>query len=617
MTVDKKIENIQNITVKKKRALCALLEQAGKEGDVMKSSKKLKVITALAGICFLIIFASTNMQEGTNAPSLIPDAIATERARQSITALVAHADSNDAGLTSYLSSDPRFSTVAALDARYSTPTLGDLLNYDVVVTWTNNVYHDQNTFGNNLKSYVDAGGGVVVGIFAHDTGGFGLAGSWLSANYDPIQQMTGVDFYTTTIGTIDDPSHPIMDGVSDVSTSFVLKSATLTAGASPIFHWKYGSYIGCAVKTIGPGRTVGLNQFFNMDGGSHSDLIIANSAAWAGRYDDGALINDLIRARSGSESCSECDGGSGLPAGFPDYDISPDLYRDFFTIENISGSPLTIPIRAELTSLTAGAAAIAPPAFGTGEPGGTHWKFSDADYCSTGVSGTTFPAGAKISERWALDPDANPFELWVDLYSPGKGVERLGWFDSSAGPTDRAPAPKGDGDVFVVDDGTAEIHTGSSDGMCVLANRFALSSSVSLKAVLFYTSGAAAGDRGEVIIYEDPTGAAPGPDSAIEVWRTTIALGTGGFQEVIMVDCPTINASGAPDAAFYVTVANRAERSYSIGVDLTDPYTGASYVSTDGGLTFAPLSTIPIIDGNAMIRAGVEEAGVCFLGAVM
>jgi len=79
--------------------------------------------------------------------------------------------------------------------------------------------------------------------------------------------------------------------------------------------------------------------------------------------------------------------------------------------------------------------------------------------------------------------------------------------------------------------------------------------------------------------------------------------------------CPILNHGGAPEATFFVAVANKAERSYTLGIDMGGPYAGASFVSTDGGLTFAPLSSMPIIDGNAMIRAHEKPPGPCFIGA--
>ena len=162
--------------------------------------------------------------------------------------------------------------------------------------------------------------------------------------------------------------------------------------------------------------------------------------------------------------------------------------------------------------------------------------------------------------------------------------------------------------LFAHDDGTADIYAGSTSGEFIIANRFSADASVSLDAVSFYMSGWGAGDEVDVIIYENPTGMAPGPDPSMEVWSTTVELGIGGFQEVLTEDCPVLNPEGLRGAAFYVAVANVSGRSFKLGIDTMGPNRGSSYVSKDDGLTFARLSAIPIIDGNAMIRADGETA---------
>ena len=133
----------------------------------------------------------------------------------------------------------------------------------------------------------------------------------------------------------------------------------------------------------------------------------------------------------------------------------------------------------------------------------------------------------------------------------------------------------------------------------------------------FYTSGAAAGDEVEVILYEDPTGLASGPEPALEVWRTAASLGSGGFQEVSATGSPTLNPDGSGDGIFFAAVKNKAGRSYTLGIDMDGPYAGATYVSSDDGRSFAPTSTMPIFDGNAMIRAHAKAPESCFIGTAI
>ena len=200
--------------------------------------------------------------------------------RQGIKALICYANLDDSGVAAYLQSDSRFSQVDKIDARYSTPSLTQLMQYDVVLTWTNYQYSNKNLLGDYLKMYVDMGGGVVVLCFAHHGSTWNLGGQFQTYGYDPIFQQNSYQSGSSSIGIVLQPTHPIMQGVTSVNPSYYFRTTSLNAGAQPLFYWANG-YIGCAVKEIGPGRTVGMNQYPRYDSGAHCDLIIANAAAWA------------------------------------------------------------------------------------------------------------------------------------------------------------------------------------------------------------------------------------------------------------------------------------------------------------------------------------------------
>ena len=359
---------------------------------------------------------------------------------------------------------------------------------------------------------------------------------------------------------------------------------------------------------------------------SHYDNKIADHYVWCVR--GGATpLSELIRPSSGSESCPACIDGippdPGLMAGYERFTIrdpEPDLYEDYITLEGRSGSGVTLAIRTVLKQLSAGVYALNPDGGGSGPPDG-YWEYSftSQDGKTGGVTAPALPLGEKVTKTWQFaDEGGGAFEFWVDVYT---GVTKretwLGQFKFSPGSWERGSRVREAGDDFILDDGTPEIHAGATTGALIVANRFSTSNPVSLRAVSFYTSGEAAGDPSEVIIYEDSTGTAPGPDPTMEVWRTTVVLEDGGFQEALTGGCPTLNSVGSPGAAFYVAVANTADRSYTLGIDMTGPYAEASHISTDGEITFTKISTMPIIDGNAMIRVHAKPAESCFIGAVM
>ncbi len=369
----------------------------------------------------------------------------------------------------------------------------------------------------------------------------------------------------------------------------------------------------------GGGEMTGGDYSMDVTAGQTGSGDMQGGEYWSGGgalyHESEGTINSNIRARSSSGSCPTCS--PALTPGYPNYDPVLHRYWDYITIENQSASALSLPVRAELTSLTAGVTAIVPPAEGTGLAGDTRWTYSTTDPHTPGVVGTTFPAGDRISKVWGFDdPLEITFDFWVDCYLGGtKGKAWAGRLELQAGsPTEGAEVQETQ-DIFYVDDGTTEIHAGSDTGKVVLANRFATVSKITLSKISFYTSGAAAGDAAEVIIYEDPSGLASVPEPSMEVWRTAVVLGGGGFQEVAAGGCPALNAGEVPGAAFFVAVVNTAARNYTIGIDLSGA--GHSYVSVDGGQSYKSLSTKPIIDGHAMIRAHTGQASTCFVGVAL
>jgi len=84
------------------------------------------------------------------------------------------------------------------DTRVATPSVATLLQYDAVHTWTNFDHLDPVGFGNNLASYNDNGGNVVLGAFCTFTTGNFLAGLIMTPAYCPVRSPTGSNHFTTS-----------------------------------------------------------------------------------------------------------------------------------------------------------------------------------------------------------------------------------------------------------------------------------------------------------------------------------------------------------------------------------------------------------------------------------
>jgi hypothetical protein len=139
----------------------------------------------------------------------------------------------------------RFNSVSIINASLTTPTLADLQQYHSVMVWSNVNFQDSVALGNVLADYVDAGGGVVVAIFANTTttANRWLGGRWVNG-YEVIPSRGGTTSGTAaSLGNILVPGHPLMNGVNTFhggTSSFRPTNTTVTAGSTKIAQWSDG-----------------------------------------------------------------------------------------------------------------------------------------------------------------------------------------------------------------------------------------------------------------------------------------------------------------------------------------------------------------------------------------
>jgi hypothetical protein len=191
--------------------------------------------------------------------------------------LLVHADDGSGEpLRSQLLAFGDMGTVDGYDARYSIPTLAELLPYDVVIAWNNDYYADSTALGDVLADYVDAGGKVILATFNWQYVGFGLGGRFMSEFYSPFLNPNMGNHYTTAnLGTYD-PSHPIMAGVTAAS-DYYRDYVDLDPGATLVASWDDGEeYV--ATK----GSVVAINSYpgYYYAWTGDVDLIFHNAVLW-------------------------------------------------------------------------------------------------------------------------------------------------------------------------------------------------------------------------------------------------------------------------------------------------------------------------------------------------
>ncbi len=217
-------------------------------------------------------------------------------------------------------------TIDVVDARSVTPTVAQMQTYKAILTWSDYSYGNGTTLGNNLASYVDGGGGLVVAVFANAS--IPLSGNINTATYQVLVPAGQTQGTMLTMGTVLLPSHPIMLGVTSFNggtSTYKSTSTTLTSGSYRIANYSNGDPLIMAKDNVGPmnAKRVDLN-FFPPSTDSRSDFWQASTS--------GARImaNALLYVGGGATALhfngwgNTNPGGSNIGLSTYDYITVPD-----------------------------------------------------------------------------------------------------------------------------------------------------------------------------------------------------------------------------------------------------------------------------------------------------
>jgi len=125
--------------------------------------------------------------------------------------------------------------VTLFDAGVGTPTTSEMLEYDVVVMTTDQYYADMDAACDNVASYIDSGGKVILTTFCWANQGNNTIRGRLLNDYSPFQ-ISGFSLYSwADLGTYAS-EHPIFQGVSTLHAYF-RDDVSLSSGASLLATW--------------------------------------------------------------------------------------------------------------------------------------------------------------------------------------------------------------------------------------------------------------------------------------------------------------------------------------------------------------------------------------------
>jgi Zn-dependent metalloprotease/subtilisin family serine protease len=181
----------------------------------------------------------------------------------------------------------QFRSVTNIDPKVETPTLGQLQAFDVVIVAAAEGYTDSNAWGNVMADYFDSGGGVV--CMLKECTDSCMGGRWLSQTNHAIPHGTFVWGSVASLGTVHQPLHPVMWGVTSFhggSQSWRPATTSVLPGSVRVADWSDGKPL-AVTKTIN-GRP-------RADLGFYPPSSDAAPIWWAAATDGGKLMANAVK----------------------------------------------------------------------------------------------------------------------------------------------------------------------------------------------------------------------------------------------------------------------------------------------------------------------------------
>jgi hypothetical protein len=190
-----------------------------------------------------------------------------------------------------------FSSVATVNFAFATPpSLATLKTYDAILVYIYNTA-TPTSFGDDLATYFEAGGGVVLATYLTQATTTNLNGRF-ETQYTLSTQVSSSSFLTTaaTLGTPAEPTSPLLNGVVTFgyqgSTPYHLPGSAFTKN-SPIIVAPYSDGSPAVVRgVVGSGTAAGRNLV--EINGSGSSTTWSSSYGWNTATDGAKLFRNAL-----------------------------------------------------------------------------------------------------------------------------------------------------------------------------------------------------------------------------------------------------------------------------------------------------------------------------------
>lgn len=269
----------------------------------------------------------------------------------------AGSDEIDDDVANKLLATGKFSSITIIKANTVTPTFNELKLFDAVLVYSNLPFLNATEFGDNLADYADAGGGVVLSLFAMvDNPAYSPGGKFLNSKYLCVPYSEPLYGPLQTLGQVFYPNDPILQGVTSFNggtQSYRQSNFNTLDGSKRVANWSDGSPL--IVTKINNEVSRADILFFPSSSDVRSDF-------WDSSTDGAKILANALMAVGGTASwlTFSPDSGTVAPSANTNISIKANAKNLSFGVyyTNIilntndpANSSITIPIKLDVKGL--------------------------------------------------------------------------------------------------------------------------------------------------------------------------------------------------------------------------------------------------------------------------
>jgi hypothetical protein len=168
-----------------------------------------------------------------------------------------------------------FAKVDLFDAQFDTPNVTTLRGYEAALVFSNAEWGNATALGDNMAKYFEAGGNVVLAVFATTTGvgspEFSLLGRWKSEGYDLITPAAQISPKEDKDLIFVEPRSRLLNGVANLTATQAFQS-TGAVSSPDVVVAKWGSGAPLIVRGERKGRKIVALNFYPPSSRARSDF---------------------------------------------------------------------------------------------------------------------------------------------------------------------------------------------------------------------------------------------------------------------------------------------------------------------------------------------------------